>query len=179
MSRNNFSNGKYNINPVTDFSIFTGFTCCNPNDDDHDLDNFIRDDAERHLRDKMAVTYGVFFPEEKLSMYPLSFFTLQNDALRIKGSEYLYQTSPAVKIGRFGVSAENQSTGIGSEVITMIKDFMCFDNRTGCRYITLDAYNKPRIVTFYQRNGFSFLKEPKSQDKQVLMYFDLKSHVSK
>ena len=177
MSRNRYSNGKYVLNPVTDFTIFTGFTCCASDDSDHDLDDFIKDDAERHFRDKMAVTYGVFFPEEALAKYPLAFFTLQNDALKIESPGYPYKTPPAVKIGRFGVSAEFQSRGIGTDIITMIKEFMCQDNRTGCRYITLDAYNKPRVLRFYQKNGFLFLKEPNPQRRQELMYFDLLSHV--
>ena len=134
---------------MEDFSIFTGFSCCGPDDDDHDLDDFIRDDAERHLRDKMAVTYGVFFPEKILARHPLAFFTLQNDALKIQSIGYPYKTPPAVKIGRFGVGSGFQSQGIGTDVLTMIKDFMCLDNRTGCRYITLDAYNKPRVLLFY------------------------------
>jgi ribosomal protein S18 acetylase RimI-like enzyme len=162
---------------VIDFTIFTGFTCCGSDDDDHDLDEFIKHDAERHLRDKMAVTYGVFFPEERLSKHPLAFFTLQNDALKIESPGYLYKTPPAVKIGRFGVRVEFQSQGIGTEVVTMIKDFMCRDNRTGCRYITLDAYNKPRVLRFYQGNGFGFLKKPNPQRKQEPMYFDLLSHI--
>ena len=176
MSRNTYSNGRYTLNPVTDFTIFTGFTCCKPDDDDHDLDDFIRDDAERHLRDKMAVTYGVFLPEEHFARYPLAFFTLQNDALKIESSGYPYKTPPAVKVGRLGVSVEFQSAGIGTDILTMIKDFMCRDNRTGCRYITVDAYNKSRVLRFYQKSGFAFLKTPNPQRKQEPMYFDLLSH---
>lgn len=177
MTRNTHSNDKYTLNPVTDFSIFTGFTCCGPDDEDHDLDDFIREDAERHLHDKMAVTYGLFFPEEDLSRHPLAFFTLQNDSLKIRSGNYPYRATPAVKIGRFGVSLEFQGKGIGTDTLTMIKTFMCNDNRTGCRYITLDAYNKERITSFYQKSGFTFLKEPRHQQKQVQMYFDLLSHV--
>jgi GNAT superfamily N-acetyltransferase len=176
VSRNRYSNGKYEFYPVTDFSIFTGFTCCGPDDDDRDLDDFIRDDAERHLRDKMAVTYGVFFPEKDLARFPLAFFTLQNDALKIQSSGYPYKTPPAVKIGRFGVGAEFQARGRGTEILTMIKDFMCRDNRTGCRYITLDAYNKPSVLRFYRKNGFAFLKATSPHRNQESMYFDLLSH---
>lgn len=177
MNRNQYNNEQYIFAPVTDFLIFKGFTCSGPDDEDRDLDDFIRDDAERHLRDKMAVTYGVFFPEPSLSRVPLAFFTLQNDALKIQSPDYPYKTHPAVKIGRFGVHYEFQSKGIGSDVITMIKDFMCHDNRTGCRYITLDAYNNPKVTRFYQRNGFILLKDPQPQRRQEHMYFDLLSHV--
>jgi len=115
VSRNKTSNKKYTICPVQDFSIFTGFSCCAPDDKDKDLDDFIRNDAERHSKDLMAVTYGVFFPEKRLANIPLAFFTLQNDALKIKCGNYPYKQSPAVKIGRFGVSKENQRNGIGTD----------------------------------------------------------------
>ena len=161
MSRNNFSNDKYTIHPVTDFTIFAGFSCCSPGDEDKDLDDFIQNDAEQHQKDLMAVTYGVFFPDEALHDKPLAFFTLQNDALKIKSGQYPYRHSPAVKIGRFGVKLEYQGAGIGTDVLTVIKGFMLSENRTGCRHITLDAYNKPRVIRFYtQKNGFEFLKEP-------------------
>lgn len=55
----------------------------------------------------------------------------------------------------------------------MVKTFMCANNRTGCRYITLDAYNKPRVVNFYERNGFIMLRQPKPNHEQAPMYFDL------
>ena len=179
MSRNSYSSGRFVLRPVTDFSIFAGFSCCGPDDGDADLDDFIRNDAERHVRDKMAVTYGVFFTDAVLSRCPLAFFTLQNDALKIESPGYPYKTPPAVKIGRLGVSTEFQSLGIGTDIVTMIKDFMCQDNRTGCRYITVDAYNKPRVLRFYEKNGFSFLRPPNPQRKQEPMYFDLLSHLPK
>ena len=177
VSRNNASSDKYKICPVQDFSIFTGFSCCSLEDDDKDLDDFIQNDAERHRSDLMAVTYGVFFPEEELSTLPLAFFTLQNDALKIKNSSYPYSQSPAVKIGRFGVNRSFQGNGIGTDILTRIKDFMLTDNRTGCRYITLDAYNKPKVIKFYtQRNGFVHLKEPNPDRYQEILYFDLLRH---
>ena len=175
MDRNFYSNGKYNLNPVNDFRIFAGFSCCSPSDEDRDLDDFIQNDAERHRKDLMAVTYGLFLID--CPDAPLAFATLQNDALKIHLAGYPYKSSPAVKVGRLGVSAEWQGGGIGTELLTMIKNFMLTDNRTGCKYITVDAYNKPRVLHFYQKNGFSFLKTPNLHKKQEPMYFDLLSHV--
>jgi len=123
----------------------------------------------------MAVTYGLFLID--YPGHPLAFATLQNDALKINLANYPYKSSPAVKIGRLGVSVEWQGGGIGTELLTMIKDFMLTDNRTGCKYITVDAYNKPSVLRFYQKNGFSFLKTPNPQRKQEPLYFDLLSHV--
>ena len=54
---------------------------------------------------------------------------------------------------------------------------MVNDNKTGCRFITVDAYVD--VVPFYQKNGFLFMgaEERKRYEKgkgdTVAMYFDL------
>ncbi len=175
MNRNIYSNNKYVVKPVQDFSIFTGFSCCAPDDDDKDLDEFIRQDAAMHLQMRMAVIYGLFL-EGFDDAVPLGFATLQNDAIKLRTTDFPYKSSSAVKIGRFGINNAYQGNGIGSEFLTCLKTFMCTSNRTGCRFITLDAYNTPRIIAFYRKNGFAHLKEPNSDRKQEQLYFDLMAH---
>ena len=61
------------------------------------------------------------------------------------------------------------------------------DNKTGCRFVVVDAVNDPNVLQFYQKNGFVFLftseeqefiytggkkGEPVELDTR-LMYFDL------
>ena len=51
---------------------------------------------------------------------------------------------PAVLIGRLGVSSEYRGRGlnIGSQILDFIKGwFRSSDNKTGCRFIVVDAYN--------------------------------------
>jgi GNAT superfamily N-acetyltransferase len=175
MNRNIHKSDLFSLSPITDFLIFTGFFCCSPADEDHDLDNFIHNDAESHLMNRMAVTYG-FFVEGITE--PLGFTTLQNDSIKVQTPGYLYKSSPAVKVGRLGINNKIQGHGFGGELMFMIKEFMLTNNRTGCRYITLDAYNNSRVLNFYIKNGFKPLKEIQTTRRQVLMYFDLKSHVS-
>lgn len=45
-------------------------------------------------------------------------------------------------------------------------------NRTGCRFITVDAYSD--AVGFYQKCGFDFISEKDRNDITRLMYYDLK-----
>ena len=43
-----------------------------------------------------------------------------------------------------------------------------------CRFLTVDAYNKPEILEFYSKNGFTFLYD-KDVHKQIrAMKYDLK-----
>ena len=172
MQRNQYKLKNYTLSPVLDFSIFTGFSCCQEDEEDRDLDDFIHNDAERHYKDKMAVTYSLTVTTDE-PIPTLAFATLQNDAIKIDNRQYPYKSSPAVKIGRLGVSNKLQGMGFGTLCLDMIKHLMCTHNRTGCKYLTLDAYNQPRILKFYERNGFVCLKQPKAGQKQTLMYFDL------
>ena len=59
------------------------------------------------------------------------------------------------------------------------------DNKTGCRYLVVDAYNDVVPCEYYLHNGFSFMFSSEEQEKQYrnitidgalrtrLMYFDL------
>ncbi len=58
-------------------------------------------------------------------------------------------------------------------------------NKTGCRYLVVDAYNEDVPVAFYKKNGFDFMFSTEEQEKSYrgivsdhslktrLMYFDL------
>lgn len=96
---------------------------------------------------------------------------------------------PAVLIGRLGVSANYIGKGmnIGSQIIDFIKDwFRTKDNKTGCRFIVVDAYNNARTLHFYEKNGFKLLYKSEQEEREFLelkpteqletrfMFFDLK-----
>lgn len=70
-----------------------------------------------------------------------------------------------------------QKQGIGSEVLSFIKSFFTIRNKTGCRFITVDAYNCDRVIEFYEDNGFRFLTDKDKSEDTRLMYFDLKTFV--
>ena len=95
---------------------------------------------------------------------------------------------PAVLIGRIGVNEEFQGQHIGSQLLDFVKAWFCHkDNKTGCRFIVVDAYNKSRVLNFYINNRFKFLFKTENDEKSYyevnensnihtrLMYFDLKS----
>ena len=76
---------------------------------------------------------------------------------------------------------------VGSQLMQFIKDwFRHEDNKTGCRFLVVDAYNDSRTLRFYERNNFRFLHGDEAEectyynipdDDKIatrLMYFDLK-----
>lgn len=45
------------------------------------------------------------------------------------------------------------------------------DNKSGCRFITVDAYSE--AIPFYLKNGFALLSSEDDCQRTRLMYFDL------
>lgn len=93
---------------------------------------------------------------------------------------------PAVLIGRLGVNSAYKKRHIGSELLDYIKQwFVDPDNKTGCRYLVVDAYNQPVPLSFYERNGFKYMFSSELQECEYrnidsttklrtrMMYFDL------
>ena len=75
-------------------------------------------------------------------------------------------------------SLANDRNGIGTTLMNYIKMYFMDDNKTGCRYITVDAHTD--AIPFYLKNGFNFLQiDNKSTDTDSdsthLMFFDLMS----
>jgi GNAT superfamily N-acetyltransferase len=84
-----------------------------------------------------------------------------------------YREWPAVKIARLAVRKEVQGKNIGTHMINLLKTLFVTENRTGCRIMTVDAYNKPRVLHFYERNEFQFLTEKDKHKNSRAMWFDL------
>ena len=81
----------------------------------------------------------------------------------------------------------NDAERYAAELMQFIKDwFRHEDNKTGCRFLVVDAYNNPRTLHFYERNDFRFLHTDEVEERAYydipsektiatrLMYFDLK-----
>ncbi len=87
-----------------------------------------------------------------------------------------YPSMPAVKIGRLAIAMECQRQGLGTEILDSIKTwFTDGNNKTGCRFIIVDAVNSSNTLKFYERNGFEFLDNHSTSitDDTRLMFFDL------
>jgi GNAT superfamily N-acetyltransferase len=149
---------------------------------DSDLNEFFFKDSRLACKELVSVTYAWIE-----SGKTLAFFSVSNDAVKrelmsksvfkrlcrriSRGKRY--STLPAVKIGRLGTSVEHQSNGVGSDILDFIKFWFTEGNKTGCRFIIVDAYNNERTINFYLKNGFSFLLESDESEKTRLMFFDL------
>lgn len=172
------------------------FTC-----NDKDLDEFFSKDAFFYEAELIGKTYAWVDASDPRRI--LGLITLANDSIKTKilataARNRLQRTVsnakrginfPAVLIGRLGVASECQGKGmnIGSQIINHIKDWLrSSENRTGCRFIVVDAYNNDKTLHFYERNGFKTLYKTEQEERAFLnlkpedsldtrfMFFDLK-----
>jgi len=93
---------------------------------------------------------------------------------------------PAVLIGRLGVSVAFKNRNIGTEAMNFIKSwFVEPNNKTGCRFVLVDAYNDEIPLNFYKKNGFAEIFSSEDEERSFLeisgteklntrlLYFDL------
>lgn len=148
---------------------------------DDDLDDFFHNHALLYAKERLGKTY-VFVNNDTSEI--VAFFTVSNDSIKttfipknstnrvqrkIPGLKHL-RTYPAVLIGRLGVSMSYQGKGfmIGRQIVNFIKLwFLDDDNKTGCRFLVVDAYNKPDALSFYERNGFKYLYASEEDERKA------------
>ncbi len=179
----------YNLRGLEEFKCCQHFDC-----GDDDLNEFFQCDAEPHKTELLATIYCLKLKKatDGKDSPPLAFISYSNDVIptaKTKNFEafqdYLtnsipaqkhYPFLPAVKIGRLGVHKEYQGHHIGTYLLNLTKQLFTTNNRTGCRFITVDAYKDHKVTKFYKKNDFQFLNDSDRGKKTRIMYFDLKRY---
>ena len=156
------------------------FTC-----GDSDLDDFIRNRASEFQKHLLFVSYACADADTGKM---LAYFSLANDKVAMGDfkdktefnrfrkkqgfpNEKRLKSYPAVKLCRLGVDEYAKGNQIGTTVLNYIKAMFVFDNKTGCRFLTVDAYLN--AVPFYEKNGFRFMNAEDDDPHTRLMYYDL------
>jgi GNAT superfamily N-acetyltransferase len=164
---------KSSIKRITAEFTIKPFDC-----EDSDLNEFLFKDSKLYLKNLLAVTYVLETETETIAFYSL--FNDQIKKEEVDGWNNLNRSIPndkrdsrypAMKIGRFGVSKNYKGKKIGSELLIYLKYLFITGNRTGCRFITVDAYAKS--VGFYNKNGFKLMTSTDENKDTRAMYFDL------
>ena len=153
---------------------------------DSDLNDFILNESPLYRKEKLAVTYVLEDETDTEHEHIAAFFSLSNDRISISdfdtktkynrfsrrfNNHKRLKSYPAAKIGRLGVSLEMRGMSVGSFLLDFIKRYFTANNKTGCRFITVDAYAV--AIPFYLRNGFVPLNDEDAGDPTRLLYFDL------
>lgn len=154
---------------------------------DADLNDFIMNESQLYRKALLAVSYVL---ENKSTGEVAAYFSLANDRISLSDfetktefnrfrkhrfvNEKRLKSYPAAKLCRLGVSRKYQGKAIGGFLITFIKAFFIEENKTGCRFLTVDAY--AGAIPFYIKNNFVPLANEDEGAPTRLLYFDLNDY---
>lgn len=142
------------------------FTCSR----DKDMEEFFHAEFDSYKTQLLGKSYC--FVEDESPHRLVSAFTVANSSIRVdnlpnkkrnKLNRKIPQSKrksqyPAVLVGQLAVFDDFSGHNIGDDVMDFIKSWFIDPlNKTGCRYIIVDAVNKPKVIEYYQNNGFQFL----------------------
>lgn len=171
----------------------SSFSCGNV-----DLDNFFTNKSIKYEEELLGKSYCFVLDDSPCVI--VCAFTISNDSIdtyilpnsrskKVKNPiphEKHMRRYPSVLIGKLGVNIHYSNKGIGTELMNFIKSwFVSPSNKTGCRYIIVDAYNNDKMLNYYINNGFEFLFSTERQEIEYVykneneklntrfMYFDL------
>ncbi len=152
---------------------------------DRDLNDFILNHAPAFQKHLISVSYAYANPN---TGQILAYCSLANDKVAITDfkdktefnrfrkkngfpNEKRLKSYPAVKLCRLGVDVSAKGNQIGSGMLDYIKSMFVVENKTGCRFLTVDAYLD--AVPFYEKNGFRRMNVEDDDPHTRLMYYDL------
>ncbi len=164
---------------------------------DEDLDDFFANSAIAYENELMGKTYCWVLHKDvrkivgMITLANASIHTthLQNHPRRKINDLITYikhgRTYPGVLIGRLGVNIDFQGAQykVGAQIMDFIKAwFRSYDNKTGCRFILVDAVNNEHAIRYYERNGFrplfprindekAFYHIPENESLRTRMYY--------
>lgn len=152
---------------------------------DEDLNDFILNEAKLYRKELLAVSYVL---EQVESHLVHAYFSMANDRISLADfesktefnrfrkvrfvNEKRMKSYPAVKLCRLAVDRTLKGHSIGTYLLNFIKSFFVVNNKTGCRFLTVDAYAP--AIPFYEKNGFVLLNDDDIDAPTRLLYFDLK-----
>lgn len=188
-----FLEDKCSLFPLLKQEEIEGFTC-----GDRDLDDFFTNDCFAYSKELLGKTYC--FRMDTNPRVVVCAFTLANAGIRVSDLPNARKKKieadiphikalkdyPAVLVARLGVSKDYRLLNIGSDALSYIKLwFLEPYNKTGCRFMIVDAYNNAETISFYEKNGFKTVFSSEQQEKDYrhlvpevslntrLMYYDL------
>ncbi len=146
---------------------------------DSDLCDFFAKDFIKYNQELFGKTYCFTLDENPSKI--VCAFTIANDSIKaqlipksdrnrlsrkVANQKRGLKSYPAVLIGRLGVALEFEGKGVGRELMDFIKSwFIDANNKTGCRFLVVDSYNKEHPIRYYTKNGFKFIFEDEDEEK--------------
>lgn len=155
------------------------------------MDKFIQGDFRLSVENHYCSAYGVWYKEELIAIYALSFDSLDLDVddkdelesgmsltgtpnidLNYRETFYAKPRYPALDIAYLAVREEYRGYGVGQSIIEMIAERARVQSFAGCQFLTVEALatNEYSAVRFYERCGFT-ANEVRKPYKDTLRMF--------
>ena len=158
------------------------FSSCKPfHCGDTDLDEFFAQDAVPNHEALLGKSYCFVLDADPATI--VCAFTLSSDSVHVDhlpnarkkkiNSRIAHPKQkrryPAILIGRLAVNEEFADKGIGSEMLSAIKQFSTDpDNLADCRFLAVDAKNEEKPLHYYEKNDFRYLYSSEEQEAENL-----------
>jgi GNAT superfamily N-acetyltransferase len=155
------------------------------------MDKFIQGDFRMSVENHYCSAYGVWYKEELVAIYALSFDSLDLDSddkeeldtgisstgtpnvdLNYKETFYAKPRYPALDIAYLAVREEYRGNKVGQSIVELIADRARSQTFAGCQFLTVEALatSEYSAVGFYQRCGFT-ANEVRKPYKDTLRMF--------
>ena len=155
------------------------------------MDKFIQGDFRMSVENHYCSAYGVWYKEELVAIYALSFDSLDLDSddkeeletgmsstgtpnvdWNYKETFYAKPRYPALDIAYLAVREEYRGNKVGQSIVEMIADRARSQTFAGCQFLTVEALatSEYSAVGFYQRCGFT-ANEVRKPYKDTLRMF--------
>lgn len=138
---------------------------------EHDIETFFQSEFKDYKQQLLGKSY-CFVQETGSKCNIVCAFTVANSSIKVDGlpnkkrsklnrripNAKRHTQYPAVLVGQLAVFDNFKGLNIGHELMNFIKSWFIDPlNKTGCRYIIVDAVNKPSVKSYYEKNGFNYI----------------------
>lgn len=138
-----------------------------------DIQDFLTEYAMIFQNKSLGVSY-IVYNHSKI----VGFFTISMDSLRIRKIRTEDQVGyanidyyPSIKIGQLCIDIDCENQRIGPFILNVICGIgMEFSEKIGCRFLSVNTL--PSAQTWYEKHGFSPLKDQKGR-KKLSYYLDI------
>lgn len=139
--------------------------------------DFFHNEAQDYQDELFGKTYYFCLPDNPSEI--VAGFTIANASIFTKhlpnarqkkiGFEVHHEKGlinyPAILLAQLGVDIKYKGLHLGPQIIDFVMAwFTSPDNKSGCRHLIVDAYDKPHLLDFYQRSGLNlFFSSPEQE----------------
>ncbi len=150
---------------------------------DSDINDFFHTEFKNYSDNLLGKSYC--FIENTTPEEIVCAFTVANSSIKVSGlpnkkrnkinrsipHSKRHSQYPAVLVGQLAVFDKYKGHNIGKELMDFIKSWFIDPlNKTGCRYIVVDAINQAKVRKYYEDNFFKYIFSSDEEEMQYMSH---------